>query len=87
MKPPSPSGWIGDPDLKDIKTTKDDSETRRKKLKKSLPGLIGYGITHGSGEHIAVVCKELTPEIKEMFRSGIRGHPVKFVEVGELKAL
>jgi hypothetical protein len=79
--------WIGEKVVKDIRVTKQESETRRKKLKKALPGLIGYGITRGSGEKIAVICEEITPEIRSMFREGIRGQPVKFVEIGHIVAL
>lgn len=81
------NGWIGEKVVKNIRVTKQESETRRKKLKKSLPGLVGYGITHGSSERIAVICEEITPEIRSMFREGIRGQPVKFVEVGHIIAL
>ena len=80
-------GWIGSPEIKDIRTTKDESTTRLKKLQKTLPGLLGYGITHGSGEHISVLVEKITPEIKAMFRSGIRGQPVKIIEVGHVVAL
>lgn len=80
-------GWIGEKVVKDIRTTKQESETRRTKLKKSLPGIVGYGITRGSGERIAIICEEITPEIQSMFREGIRGQPVKFIEVGHIVAL
>lgn len=80
-------GWIGEKIVKDVRATKQESETRRAALKKKLPGLIGYGITRGSGERIAIICEEITPEIRSMFREGIRGQPVKFVEIGEIVAL
>lgn len=80
-------GWIGDPQVKDIRATKAESETRLTKLKHSLPGLMGYGITRGSGERISVICEELTPEIQNMFREGIRGHKVRFIEVGHIVSL
>ena len=80
-------GWIGDPEVKDVRTTKEESETRLTKMQKSLPGLLGYGITTGSAERVAVLVEELTPEIESMFREGIRGQPVKFIEVGHVVAL
>jgi hypothetical protein len=36
---------------------------------------------------IAIICEEITPEIQSMFREGIRGQPVKFIEVGHIVAL
>jgi hypothetical protein len=80
-------GWIGEKVVKDVRATKQESETRRAALKKTLPGLIGYGITRGSGERIAVIVEKETPEIRSMFREGIRGQPVKFIEVGHIIAL
>ena len=81
------AGWIGDPEVKDVRTTKEDSETRLTKMQKSMPGLVGYGITTGSAERIAVLVEELTPEIESMYRKRIRGQPVKFIEVGHVVAL
>ena len=80
-------GWIGDPEVKDIRTTKEESATRLTKMQGSLPGLLGYGITTGSAEKIAVLVEELTPEIESMFRKGIRGKEVRFIEVGHVVAL
>ena len=80
-------GWIGDPVVKDIRTTKAESETRLSKLRQKYPELLGYGITRGSGEHISVLVEKTTPEIESLFRKGIRGQPVKFIEVGHVVAL
>lgn len=79
--------WIGDPEIKDILTTKEESATRLTKLQKSLPGLLGYGITRNSPESISVLVESITPEIESMFRAGIRGQPVTVVEVGHVVAL
>ena len=80
-------GWIGDPEVKDIRTTKSESETRLTKMQGSLPGLLGYGITKSSPEKIAVLVEESTPEIEAMFRKGIRGKEVKIIEIGHVVAL
>jgi hypothetical protein len=80
-------GWIGDPEVKDIRITKDDSATRLTKMQTSLPGLIGYGITTGSDERISVLVEKSTPEIEAMFRKGIRGQKVKIIEIGHVVAL
>jgi len=79
--------WIGDPIVKDIRETKHESESRLEKTREFLPGLVGYGITHGSGERISVLVEEITPKIMSMFRNGIRGHDVELVEVGHVVAL
>lgn len=80
-------GWIGDPEVKDVRTTKEESTTRLTKMQKSLPGLVGYGITTGSAERIAVLVEKTTPEIESMFREGIRGQKVKIIEIGHVVAL
>ena len=80
-------GWIGDPVVKDIRTTKTESETRLSKLRQKYPELLGYGITRGSGEHISVLVERITPEIESLFRKGIRGQPIKLIEIGHVVAL
>ena len=80
------AGWIGDPKVKDIRTTKEESETRLTKMQKKYP-ILGYGITKNSPEKISVLVEKITPEIEAMFQKGIRGHDVTIIEVGHIVAL
>lgn len=79
-------GWIGDPQVKDIRTTKAESETRLTKLQEKYP-ILGYGITKSSPEKISVLVEEITPDIESLFRSGIRGYDTKIIEIGHIVAL
>lgn len=59
----------------------------RKKAIMEIPGVVGIGISRGSGNRINIYVKEKTPELLEKIPKVIDGLPVLVVECGEIKAL
>ena len=62
----------------------------KEKFKKQLldiPGVVGVGISFGSGERIQIYVKKLTSEIVEKLPKVIDGIPTHIIETGEIKAL
>lgn len=67
-------------------TAFDVKELRKKDLL-SIPGVVGVGVAHGSGERINVYVIEKTPEILDKIPLLVNGFPVNVIETGKIEAL
>ena len=53
----------------------------------AIPGVVGVGISSGSGDFLNIYVKQMTDELKEELPSEVNGLPVRVIEVGDIRAL